>query len=146
MYCDSDYAHCRETRRSVTGLAVKCGVGSVSWKSAKQVTVSRSTAEAEYAAAGEVGNEVQYLHALSQELKFAPGCIPFGIDDAAALFLVQDPVSAARIKHIDVIYHHVRESFKGNQMVFEQIPTDLNVSDMFTKPLHSRYLRSIVVV
>jgi hypothetical protein len=59
-YCDSDYANCRETRRSVTGLAVKYGVGSVSWKSAKQATVFRSIAEAEYVAAGEVANEVQY--------------------------------------------------------------------------------------
>jgi hypothetical protein len=134
-YCDSDYANCRETRRSVTGLVVKCGVGSVSWKSAKQATVSRSTAEAEYVAAGEVAIEVQYLHALSQELKLAPGCIPIGIDNAAALFLVQDPVSAARTKHMDVTSHHVRERVKCNQMVFEQIPAELNVSDIFTKPL-----------
>jgi hypothetical protein len=64
----------------------------------------------------------------------APGCIPIGIDNAA-LFLVQDPVSAARAKHIDVIYHHVRERVKCNQIVFERIPTDLNVSDIFTQPL-----------
>jgi hypothetical protein len=134
-YCDSDYANCRETRGSVTGLALKSGVGSVSWKSAKQATVCRSTAEAEYVAAGEVAKEVQHLHALSQELKLSPGCIPIGIDNAATLFLVQNPVSAARTKHIDVIYHHVRERLKFNQKVFERIPTELSVSDMFTKPL-----------
>ncbi len=134
-YCDSDYAQCPETRRSVTGLVVKCGVGSVSWKSAKQPTVSRSTAEAEYVAAGEVAKEVQYMHALAQGMHLHPGCIPIGLDNRAALFLIEDPVSAARTKHIDVVYHHVRERVKFGQMEFEPIATELNVSDIFTKPL-----------
>jgi hypothetical protein len=134
-YCDSDYANCREDRRSVTGLVVKCGVGSICWKSAKQPTVSRSTAEAEYIAAGEVAKEVQYVHALAQGMQLDPGCIPIGIDNRAALFLVEDPVSAARTKHIDVVYHHVRERVKCRQMEFEPIATELNVSDIFTKPL-----------
>jgi hypothetical protein len=43
----SDYANCPDTRRSVTGLVVKCGVGYISWKSAKPATVSKSLAEAE---------------------------------------------------------------------------------------------------
>jgi hypothetical protein len=119
----------------VTGLVVKCGVGSTSWKSAKQPTVSRSTAEAEYVAAGEVAKEVQYIHALAQGMQLDPGCIPIGLDNRAALFLIEDPVSAARTKHIDVVYHHVRERVKFGQMKFEPIATELNVSDIFTKPL-----------
>jgi hypothetical protein len=105
-YCDSNYAKCPETRRSVTGLVVKCGVGSVSWKSAKQATVSRSTTEAEYVAAGEAAKEVQYMHALSRELRLDPGCIPIGIDNTAAFSLIAHPISAARTKDIDVVYHH----------------------------------------
>jgi hypothetical protein len=134
-YCDSDYAQCPETRRSVTGSVVKCGVGSICWKSAKQPTVSRSTAEAEYFSAGEVAKEVQYIHALALGMKLDPGCIPIGLDNRAALFLIEDPVSAARTKHIDIVYHHVRERVKYGQMAFEPIATELNVSDIFTKPL-----------
>jgi hypothetical protein len=104
-HCDSDYAQRPETRRSVNGSVVKCGVGSISWKSAKQPTVSRSTAEAEYVAAGRVAKEVQYVHALALGMKLDPGCIPIGLDNRAALFLIEDPVSAARTKHIDVVYH-----------------------------------------
>jgi hypothetical protein len=70
-------------------------------------SVSRSTAEAEYIAVGEVAKEVQYVHALAPGMQLDPGCIPIGIDNRAALFLVEDPVSAARTKHIDVVYHHV---------------------------------------
>ncbi|XP_015060287.1 uncharacterized protein LOC107006178 [Solanum pennellii] len=47
-YCDSDWGGCLQTRRSVTGYLVKFGNAIVSWKSKKQETVARSSAEAEF--------------------------------------------------------------------------------------------------
>uniref|UniRef100_A0A3Q7IS00 Reverse transcriptase Ty1/copia-type domain-containing protein n=1 Tax=Solanum lycopersicum TaxID=4081 RepID=A0A3Q7IS00_SOLLC len=47
-YCDSDWAACVESRRSVTGYVVKFGNAAISWKAKKQNTVSRSSAEAEF--------------------------------------------------------------------------------------------------
>jgi hypothetical protein len=68
-------------------------------------------------------------------MKLDPGCIPIDLDNRAALFLIADPVSAARTRHIDVVYHRVRERVKYGQMAFEPIATELNVSDTFAKPL-----------
>jgi hypothetical protein len=64
---------------------------------------------AEDVAAGEGAQKVLYLHSLAQKLQLAPGCIPVSMYNAAALIWVQNPVSAARTKHIDVINHHVRD-------------------------------------
>jgi hypothetical protein len=134
-YCDADWAACPYTRRSVTGYVVMCGVGAIAWKSARQATVSRSSTESEYIAAGEVAKELQYIHQLAAQFGLTPGCLPVGCDNNAAMSLVADPISASRTKHIDIIYHHVRQRVQMQQMHFVGIPTRINTSDVFTKPL-----------
>jgi hypothetical protein len=134
-YCDADWAACPKTRRSMTGFVVKCGLGSIAWKAARQATVSRSTTESEYIAAGEIAKELQYVHQLAPQFGLVPGCIPVGCDNNAAMSLVEDPISAARTKHIDIIYHHVRQRVQMQQMKYCGVPTRENCADVFTKPL-----------
>lgn len=46
-YCDSDWAGCKETRRSTTGFCTLLGKDLISWSAKRQPTVSRSSTEAE---------------------------------------------------------------------------------------------------
>ena len=134
-FCDSDYAGCPKTRKSTTGYIVKCGLGCVSWKSAKQATVSRSSSEAEYIAAGEIAKEVQYFYDMAPQMGLPPACVPVGIDNRAAKCLIDDPISAARTKHIEIAFHHVREKVRRQQMRFIPVRTADNPADILTKPL-----------
>uniref|UniRef100_A0A3Q7HBJ2 Helicase ATP-binding domain-containing protein n=1 Tax=Solanum lycopersicum TaxID=4081 RepID=A0A3Q7HBJ2_SOLLC len=62
-YCDSDWAACVESRRSVTGYVVKFGSVVISWKAKKQNTVSRSSAEADLTSMATTVVEIVWLKA-----------------------------------------------------------------------------------
>ncbi|KAJ0513614.1 putative RNA-directed DNA polymerase [Helianthus annuus] len=57
-YCDSDWLGCPFTWRSRTGYLLLLGGAPISWKSKKQLVVSRSSAEAEYLAMAAVVSEI----------------------------------------------------------------------------------------
>ncbi|XP_070052648.1 uncharacterized mitochondrial protein AtMg00810-like [Nicotiana tomentosiformis] len=67
-YCDTDWTACQHSRRSMTGFLIKLGDSLVSWKSKKQTTVSRSSAEAEYRSLAATVAELLWLVGLIKEI------------------------------------------------------------------------------
>ncbi|XP_071727474.1 uncharacterized protein [Rutidosis leptorrhynchoides] len=68
-FVDSDFAKGSMLRKSVTGFCVFMGNNLISWKSKKQSTVSRSSAEAEYRALASVTCEVIWILKVLTDLK-----------------------------------------------------------------------------
>uniref|UniRef100_A0A3Q7G7Y5 Reverse transcriptase Ty1/copia-type domain-containing protein n=1 Tax=Solanum lycopersicum TaxID=4081 RepID=A0A3Q7G7Y5_SOLLC len=67
-YCDSDWAACSDSKRSVSGYLVLMGDNHVSWKSKKQSTISLSSAEAKYRVVRQVVAELVWLERLLDKL------------------------------------------------------------------------------
>ena len=86
--CDSNWAACPNTRRSITGYVIKFGESLVSWKSKKQQTVSRSSAEAEYRIMASAVSEITWLLGLFKKL---------GVDVQLPITILSDSKSAIQL-------------------------------------------------
>lgn len=60
-YCDSDWATCPKTKKSITGYMVRFGPSLISWKLKKQETISRSSVEEEFRSMASTVAELSWL-------------------------------------------------------------------------------------
>lgn len=144
-FSDADYAGCVETRKSTSGFAFFYNDGIVSWYSSLQRSVSLSTAESEYIAAGEGVKELIWLKRLFKELlpKQGTSATTFYMDNMSAIRLVKNPVFHKKTKHIDVRYHFIRHEYENGLFELEHVSSKEMLADIFTKALPRERFQSL---
>ena len=135
-YSDSDYANCPDSSRSVSGHCFTLGSAMISWSSRKQRIVADSSCYAEYIALHDSAREVIFLRQLLDGLHLLPSrATPVHCDNNAASILSEDHVFHARVKHIRVKYHVIREMVENGEVAVTRIRSSDNTADILTKPL-----------
>ena len=125
-----------DTRRSISGQRFFLGHSLVSWRTKKQLTVSRYSSEAEYRALASASCELQWLTYLLRDLEVT--CIkPLVLycDNQSALHIATNPVFHERTKHLEIDCHLVRDKVQAGIMKLLPVSSKDQLADFFTKPL-----------
>jgi len=136
VYCDSDYAGDRPTRRSTTGYMVMMGGGPVAWRCMRQHCVTLSTAEAELYAACEAAKQTVWTRELLSGFGYVfDGPSVIFEDNQATIAITDNPTLHDRTKHVDIRYFYVREKVQEGLVKLVYVRSDENLADVLTKPL-----------
>ena len=124
---NSDLSHSKHT----SGFNISMGSGSLVWKTKRQPRVSNSICHGEYIAAELCLQEVKFIRDLLSDIGFPQNQTIMFIDNQASIKLMLNNQSTK--KHDRITLHLLQEAVEDKNIIPVYIPSDQNVSDMFTK-------------
>jgi len=135
-YCDADWGNCRMTARSLSGCCVFLGSSLISWKTKKQKTVAKSSAEAEYRSMSTTASELVWLTHLMDDFHI-PVHYPITMhcDNKAAQHIAENPVFHDKTKHIRIDCHYIRDMVLEGLLQTAHVSSQAQIANIFTKPL-----------
>ncbi|CAH9086626.1 unnamed protein product [Cuscuta epithymum] len=135
-FSDSDWGGIHDGGKSTTAYVLYLGSNIISWKSAKQKTVARSSTEAEYRAIAHASAEILWLRNLLSELGVHLSTTPtLFCDNQGATYVCVNPVFHSRMKHVALDFFFVRDLVESGQLKVHHISNKLQIADILTKPL-----------
>ncbi|MCH79442.1 copia protein, partial [Trifolium medium] len=135
-FSDADWVGCLDSRRSISGQCFLLGRSLISWRTKKQLTVSRSSSEAEYRALAAATCEMQWILYLFKDLQVKSSKLHvLFCDNQSALHIAANPVFHERTQHLDIDCHIVREKLNSGMMKLLLVSSKNQLADFFTKPL-----------
>ena len=135
--CDSDLSN-SASRRSRTGWVAFLFGNLVGWNSRLQVSVSLSTAEAEYMALTNACQFAVWYKQLVADLGIEHSAyepVTIFSDNQSAIHIASQPITHKHSRHIDRRLHWIKEHIRKGSIRVLFVATNDNVSDSMTKAL-----------
>ena len=132
-FTDSDWAGCKETRKSSSAGVVMLGAHALKAYTRKQKIIARSSAEAELYAAALGASELKGIVSLLKDLGYEKR--PVLAIDAKATEHILHRQGIGKLKHIDVAYLWIQDEVRSHRLKVRRVRSEDNIADLGTKPL-----------
>ena len=138
-YCDSDWAGCRDTRKSTSCHVIYFCNGPVQTVTRTLKCIALSSADSEHHTMSDTAREIVHWRRVAGDItgkshENAPPTMLF-VDNEAAMTIAHSESCTRRSKHIQIRYHHVRELITNKTIKLVKIDTEFNIADIGTKAL-----------
>lgn len=137
-YCDANWISDSDETKSTSGYVFTFGGGTVTWRSAKQSIIARSTMESEFVALELAGTEAEWLKNLLAG-------IPLGIkptpsvsihcDNQSAIAVAKNKTYNGKNRHVQLRHNVVKQLQKSGMISIDYVKSEMNLADPLTKPL-----------
>ena len=143
-FVDSDHAHDKVTRRSMTGMIIFVGRTPIFFQSKRQGTIESSTYGAEFCAMRSAVEE-------TKSIRYMLRCLGVKVDYASLLcgdnkgVIVNSTVSSSLLKkkHVAISYHQTREASAAGIVHPIKIRGEDNMADVMTKAQKPRLFKDL---
>jgi hypothetical protein len=110
----------------------------VAWSSKKQTSVTLSTVEVEYVAAGQCCAQLLWMRQTLRDFGYNLSKVQLLCDNESAIRLADNPVEHICTKHIDIRHYFLRDHQQRGDIDVCHISTENRLADIFTKPLDEK--------
>nr|GEY24403.1 retrovirus-related Pol polyprotein from transposon TNT 1-94 [Tanacetum cinerariifolium] len=132
-------------RKSTSGACQLLGGKLVCWSAKKQQFLAMSLAEAEYVAVTGCCATILWMKSQLTDYDIIYERVPIFCDNTSAIAISNNPVLHSKTKHIDIIYHFIRDHVLKGDIELHFIPTQYQLADIFTKPLEEPTFKRLIV-
>ncbi|KAL0441840.1 UNVERIFIED_CONTAM: Retrovirus-related Pol polyprotein from transposon TNT 1-94 [Sesamum radiatum] len=141
-FCDANWVTDNDEVSSTSGYVFTLGGGAISWKSAKQTCIARSTMESEFIALELAGQEAEWLRNLVGDVPLWGSSVPVSLhcDSQAAIGIAKNYAYNGKRRHIRIRHGAVKELLKGGIISLEYVRSERNLADPLTKGLTRRII------
>ncbi|GJS53909.1 putative ribonuclease H-like domain-containing protein [Tanacetum coccineum] len=143
-FADADHAGCQDTRRSTFGSMQFLRDRLVSWSSKRQKRAAISSTEAEYIAMSGCCAQILWMRSQLTDYGLGFNKIPIYYDNKSAIALYCNNVQHSRSKHIDIIFHFIKEHVENGVIELYFFNTEYELVDIFTKALAKERIEFLI--
>ena len=136
VYTDSDFAGHPKTRQSTAGYVFLINGQPIDWRSSLQSRLSGSSAEAEFMALHDVIDQIRWMRIFLSELgQKQTEPTPIYVDSSSAKSIANAIGLTRNVRHLTLEHAIVHERIDAKEVELIYIPTNDQLSDIFTKSL-----------